>query len=117
MANIFRNFPQSNVSANQVIYTVAEGTTSTLIGMTIANVTETAQTANVVIVSVGAAARLARPSGDSNTFSIVKNASVPVGGALVPVGGTQKLVLETGDSLTTSTSGNCDVILSVLEIT
>ena len=89
MANTFRNFPQANVSANQVIYTVGAGATSTLIGMTIANVTETAQTANVSIVS----------------------------GALVPVGGTQKLVLETGDSLTTSTSGNCDVILSVLEIT
>jgi len=107
MANTFSNFPQANVSANQVIYTVGAGTTSTLIGMTIANVTETAQTANVSIVS----------AGDSNSFAIVKNASVPVGGALVPVGGTQKLVLETGDSLTTSTSGNCDVILSVLEIT
>lgn len=107
MANTFKNYPQANVSANQVILTVGAGTQTTIIGMTVANVTESAQTANVAIVT----------SGTSNSYSIVKNATVPAGGALVPVGGDQKVVLEAGDSLTTHCSGNCDVILSVLEIT
>lgn len=107
MANTFKNYAEKDVTANQVIHTVAAATQTTIIGMTVANVTETAQTANVAIVT----------AGHANSYSIVKNATVPAGGALVPVGGDQKVVLEAGDSLTTHCSGKCDVILSVLEIT
>jgi hypothetical protein len=47
---------------------------------------------------------------------MVKDASIAVGGALVPIGGDQKLVLEAADAIKCSATSNCDVILSVLEI-
>ena len=107
MPNTFKNYMQANVSANQVVHTVASGTQTTVIGFTMSNVTQTAQTGNVSVVS----------TGDTNSYSVVHNASIPAGGTLVPIGGNQKLVLEAGDSITVKCSGNTDIIMSVLEIT
>lgn len=108
MANTFKNYVASGVgtSANTLL-TVASSTQTTVIGITIANVT--ANTIKVdVIVNISA-----------TDYYLVKNAVVPVGGALVPVGGDQKLVLEVGDALKvlSDTSSSADVIVSVLEIT
>jgi hypothetical protein len=49
---------------------------------------------------------------------LVKNASVPAGGALVPVGGDQKVVVEASDVIQVQSSAatSLDVIVSVLEI-
>jgi len=49
---------------------------------------------------------------------ILKSATIPPGGALVPIGGDQKLVLEAGDYLhvNTSIASSADVVVSVLEI-
>jgi hypothetical protein len=47
---------------------------------------------------------------------MVKEATIAVGGALVPIGGDQKLVLEATDAIKVSATANADVILSVLEI-
>jgi hypothetical protein len=49
---------------------------------------------------------------------MLKQASIPVGGALVPVGGDQKLVLEDGDYIQVQSSqvDSIDTIVSVLEI-
>jgi hypothetical protein len=49
---------------------------------------------------------------------VLKNSTIPPGGALVPIGGDQKLVLEAGDYLQVNTSiaSSADVIVSVLEI-
>jgi hypothetical protein len=105
MANTFKNFFSKDVSSNTVVYTAAAATQTTVIGMTIANVLTSPVTANIVINSGG------------TDFFMLKEATIPAGGALVPVGGEQKLVLEATDSLAISATGNCDVILSVLEIT
>ena len=95
------------MSANSVINTVAPGTQTTVIGFTMSNVTATAQTGNVSVIS----------SGNNESFSVIHNASIPSGGTLVPIGGNQKLVLEAGDSLFVQCSGKTDIIMSVLEIT
>ena len=52
-------------------------------------------------------------------YYMVKSATVPVGGALVPIGGDQKLVLEPTDVLKviSSLAASADVIVSLLEIT
>jgi hypothetical protein len=53
----------------------------------------------------------------SASVHIVKAATIPVGGALVPIGGDQKVVLETGDiiKITSSAASSADVIVSVLQ--
>jgi hypothetical protein len=105
MANTFKNFFSKEVSSNTVVYTAGASTQTTVIGMTIANLLTTPVSANVVINSGG------------TDYYMVKDATIAPGGALVPVGGDQKLVLESTDSLAVSATGNCDIILSVLEIT
>ena len=51
-------------------------------------------------------------------FYLIKNAVIPVGGAIVPVGGEQKVVLQTGNlvKVLSSAATSADAILSVLEI-
>ena len=58
-------------------------------------------------------------SSASASVFIVKAATIPVGGALVPIGGDQKVVLETTDILkvTSNTASSADVIVSVLQQT
>jgi hypothetical protein len=50
------------------------------------------------------------------TVYLIKNAPVPVGGALVPVGGDQKVVLEASDAIKVTSDQTVDVLVSVLEI-
>ena len=89
-------------------YTVPSDTATTIIGLTCANVLTTAITVDVVLYNT-----------TNGSTHIVKGATVPAGGSLVVVGGDQKVVLETGDQImvSSSASGSCDVIMSILEIT
>jgi|TARA_B100001094_G_scaffold329943_1_gene393922 hypothetical protein len=105
MANTFKNYPASNVSSNTVVYTTPASTSATLIGMTIANKTASSVLANIHM-NIG-----------GTNFHMIKDATIPTGGALVPIGNDQKVVMEATDTLSVSCSGNCDVILSALEIT
>lgn len=107
MASVFKSVGLSGVGPTlSTLYTAPTATTSTGIGLTIANVITSDITATVQLVKSG---------GD--TFNVVKNAPVPVGSSLVIIGGDQKLVIQTGDMLKVVTSGiaAADVILSVLE--
>jgi hypothetical protein len=111
MANNFKNNVLKAAGTTlQNAYTAASGVQATVIGMTIANITTSPISANVVLTCSGAAA--------PNVY-LVKDATIAPGGALVPIGGDQKLVLEAGDYLQVSTSvtSAADVITSVLEIT
>lgn len=106
MANTFKNYLAKDVTTTAAnVITVSSGTTTTVIGMTIANMATVPVSANVYITSSG------------TNYYLVKDASVPVGGSLVPVGGDQKVVLEASDVLSVSSSSNTDIIVSVLEIT
>ena len=84
---------------------VESGNTATIIGLSIANRTNT----DTVIVTV----RLFKNGEDCH---IIRNASISVGNALVLVGGDQKLVLEAGDIIYAEAGSNnaADAIISYL---
>ena len=110
MANTFKNAVSSAIGTSQTsVYTVPASTTSTVIGLTVSNIHSSAITVDVVVTDTSASA----------SVFIVKAATVPVGGALVPIGGDQKVVLETGDiiKITSNTASSADAIVSVLEQT
>ena len=92
-------------SPSTVTTTVQAGETQTLIGLAFANASGT----NVTI-----AAKLNK-SGGASAF-LIKDALVLPGGALAVVGGDQKVVLETGDTITAyaSASNSVDATLSYL---
>ncbi len=104
MANTFKNYFGKAVTANSTIFTAGAGVQATVIGMTIANLTTSPITANVFLTA-----------GGTDDY-MLSQATIAVGGALVPIGGDQKVVLEAADAIKVSTSGTSDVILSVLEI-
>jgi len=110
MANTFKNQTLKAAGTTaQNAYAAGAGVQATVIGMTIANITASPISANVIL------------NGGNITGNVylVKEATVAPGGALVPVGGDQKLVLEAGDYLQVNTSiaSSADVIVSILEIT
>jgi hypothetical protein len=88
-------------------YTVGASTQTTVIGLTVANTSASAVSIDVTL-----------NDGANDTY-LVKDAPVPVGGALVPIGGNQKVVLITGDSIkvNSSAASSVDAVLSILEIT
>jgi hypothetical protein len=110
MPNTFKNQTLKAAGTTaQNAYAAGAGVQATVIGMTIANITTSPISANVIL------------SGGTITSNVylVKDATIAPGGALVPVGGDQKLVLEAGDYLQVNTSiaSAADVIVSVLEVT
>lgn len=109
MANTFKNRTLRAVGTSPVDVgaVVASSTQTTLIGMTLANITASAINVTATI------------NDGSNTTHIVKNAPIPTGGSLILLGGDQKVVLMTGDKviITSDTASSVDVIMSFLEIT
>mgnify|MGYP003111025408 CR=1 FL=1 len=111
MANAFKSVSSQSVGTTQVsVYECPAATSTTIIGMTIAN-TNTAQ----ITVDV----QMKDASNSDTQIHIVKDAPIPVGGSLVVIGGDQKVVFEVSDSMnvTSDTTTSADVILSFLEIT
>jgi hypothetical protein len=109
MASTFKNYTARAIgtTANNVYNPSTAGIQSTVIGMTIANIVTTPIYVSVIL-----------NSSSANTY-LVKNAIVPVGGALVPIGGDQKLVLAQNNSIyvVSDTAVSADVIVSTLELT
>ena len=88
------------------VYTCPSATQTTIIGLTLGNITSSPITVDVYVTS------------SAVDYYLVKGAVVPVGGSLVPIGGDQKLVLEAADVLKaiSSAASSVDVIASLLEI-
>ena len=110
MPNTFKNQTlKAAGTAAQNAYAAGAGVQATVIGMTIANITNSPISANVILSG----------GNITNNVYLVKDATIAPGGALVPIGGDQKLVMEAGDYLQVNTSiaSSGDVIVSVLEIT
>jgi hypothetical protein len=108
MANTFKNQVKAAVGTSaETIYTTGVGVSTTIIGMTIANLLNTTITANVILTSGG------------SDYYMVKMAPIDPGNSLITIGGEQKLVMTANDILKVSTSNasSADVILSLLEIT
>ena len=108
MASSFKNYYTNSIgTANQSIFTGPGGAQTTVIGLSLSNIYTQPIDVSLFLSVSGA-----------NTY-IVKDATVPKGGALVPVGGDQKLVIEAGDVLYvySNTASSVDVVISTLEIT
>ena len=112
MANTFKNAHQRKVPASEVAaYTTAGGTTTIMLGMSICNVTNTAQTIDV---------RFNNTSGTTDVMKayLVKGVDVPANTTIELFAG-QKYVLETTDQiwLRASTADTLDVFIGIMEIT
>ena len=111
MANTFKNAAAAATGTSEVsVYTVPSSTTTTVIGLTCANVTSTSP--------INADIRVYDSSGTAHYY-VVKSAEIYTGSSLVAVGGDQKLVLETGDivKVKSDTASSIDTIISVMEQT
>ena len=109
MPNTFKLKTVNHIgTSDSDVYTVPSATSTTVIGMNLANTTSSAITADITL------ARTSNPN-----VNIVKSAPIPVGGSLVAIGGDQKLVMEASDIIRVKSSAatSIDVALSILEIT
>jgi len=110
MPNTFKNKVYANLgTAQQDIYVTPASTTSTVIGLSLANTTVSTITVSVKLIDTSTA----------TTVYLIKDAPLPAGSSLVVVGGDQKVVLEAADKIAavSSLTTSVDVVMSVLEIT
>ena len=110
MANTFKNSITGSVGTTGVkVYEAPAATAATVIGVNVANTA----TQNIS-VSV-----MLRDNAGNKCVYLVKNALIVQGSSNVMVGGEQKIVLESTDfiSVTSSLANSADVIVSVLELT
>ena len=110
MANTFKRKLSRSIGTSLTAvggYTVGASTSTTVIGLTVSNVTAS----QVLITAV--------LNDGSNDTHLIKDAPVPSGGSIVIIGGDQKVVMETSDSIKvqSDTSASVDVVMSILEIT
>jgi len=109
MANTFKNSISGSIGITETtVYTTPALTTTTVIGVSVANVENSNISVSVKIYDNSA----------STDVYLVKNALISPGSNLVLVGGEQKVVLEPADYLTlqSSVTASADVVVSVLEI-
>ncbi len=110
MANTFKNKGAAATGTSEVsVYTAPSSTTTTIIGLTLSNVTDGTIKADVRLYDSSATAH----------YYIIKDAEIFTGGSLVIVGGDQKVVLETGDiiKVTSDTASSIDTVISYMETT
>ena len=112
MANTFKvkTFGGGSTNANtaMTVYTAPSSTSTTIIGLTIANIIATQLRVSVQL-----------ENNDGNNVYLIKDAPISSGGSFVPIGGDQKVVMEASDILkvTSNTANSVDSTLSILEIT
>lgn len=98
----------------ETIYTCPSSTQTTIIGLTLSNVTATSPIyADVVLDGTG------RTSGATDSVYVVKAIPILSGSTAVIVGGDQKVVMEPGDVLKvrSDTASSIDCVMSHLDIT
>ena len=110
MANAFKNSITGSIGTTGVkVYETPIATSTTVIGVGVANVSSQNISVSVMV----------RDTSANKCVYVVKDSLIIPGSSNVLVGGEQKLVLESGDflSVTSSLANSADVIVSVLEIT
>ncbi len=110
MANAFKNSITGSIGTTGVkVYEAPVATSTTVIGVGVANVNSQNISVSVMV----------RDNSANKVVYVVKDSLILPGSSNVLVGGDQKLVLEAGDflSVTSSLANSADVIVSVLEIT
>ena len=96
----FKSNQSTSITTETTIYTCPSATETTVIGLSVATTATSPATVSVKL----------------NTAYLVKDAPVPVGGALVVVGGDQKVVLEPTDTISVVSDQTVDAVISILEI-
>ena len=115
MANTFKLVTKANVTSDDVIYKIASGATTVVLGVMIGNTTTSQVTATVSLAST-TGSRAGANNENNQTVELVTNAPVPVGGTLELLSG-NKVVMEAGDALSLTASGSSDIAISIMEIT
>ena len=108
MANTFRLKTKNNIGVSTVgIYTVPSSTTTTIIGLTLANTSGSSINVGVGITRTGA-----------DNVNIIKNVPIPQGSTLEVMQG-NKIIMETTDTLTvvSDTNSSLDASASIWEMT
>jgi hypothetical protein len=109
MPNTFKNSISGSIGTTETtVYTTPALTTTTVIGVAIANRVQSDINVDVKMYD----------SSASKNIYLCSGSLVPNTGNIVLVGGEQKLVLEENDYLTLSsnTADSADIVISVLEI-
>jgi hypothetical protein len=109
MANVFKNSVTGSIgTVNTKVYETPTSTVTTVIGLSVSNVTSDNISVSVTITD----------ASTTQTRHLVKNGLIVDGSTIVVVGGEQKVVLESEDfiSVVSSVAESADVIVSVLEI-
>jgi hypothetical protein len=110
MANAFKNSVEGSIGTTGIkVYETPAATSTTVIGVGVANISSQNISVSVMV----------RDTSANKAVFVVKDALIMPGSSNVLVGGEQKLVLESGDflSVTSSLANSADAIVSVLEIT
>jgi len=121
MANTFKTVTFAAEPASSgtpyVMYTAGSGVTAVVLGLTLANI-HTAQVTTTVRLVSDTANRAVTNNTANGTSIIVKDAPIPVGGALELLAG-NKVVLEATDQITIdcSVADKVSGTLSIMEIT
>lgn len=108
MASVFTSYFAKDVGVTPLtLTTVAASTTTTLIGLSVANTSAADITVDVYVTR------------SATNVYIIKGATVPVGSTFIMSGGDQKVVLVASDALkvVSSAAASADAIASVLEMT
>lgn len=109
MPNTFKNSISGSIGSTETtVYTAPASTTTTVIGVAVANRVQ--QDINIDVKMYD--------SSESKNIFLCSGSLVPQTSNLVLVGGEQKLVLEENDYLTLSSNAanSADIVISVLEI-
>ena len=109
MATAFKNSITGIIGTeSRRIYKCPAGTTATVIGLSLANISGSEATGNVII-----------KANTSFHAHIIKDDPIPVGSSLVVIGGDQKVVLEAADELRVKGGGSSSLsaVVSILEQT
>lgn len=109
MANVFKNSITGSIgTTNTIVYSVPSATTTTIIGVNVAN---------VATQNISVSVRLTDTSATKTVF-LVKDVLITQGSSVVLVGGEQKIVMEATDTLSviSSAASSADVIISALEL-
>ena len=113
MANTFKLKTKPSLTTSlAAYYTVPAGTTAVVLGISLANITSSSVTADVLVVS-----DTADVETNANSY-LGKSLPVPSGGTLEIMQG-NKLVLQTTDAsqAKASATSSVDLLISVMEIT
>lgn len=109
MANTFINRISGSIgTSEQTVYTTPAATTTTVIGVAVANRIQSNILVDVKVVK----------SGDAQNAYLCTGSLIPPGSNIILVGGEQKVVLGSGDYLTlrSNVALSADIIVSALEI-